>query len=544
MKLKGFFSLCMAGLALVATAQTHVEGEEYFKADQLENAKDLLLRSLNNPQTDKAVSDYYLGLISLEEGKKDEAVKYFTQGTQANPQYAYNFVGLGRVELLKGDAKAAETSFKTAEKLAKKDASLYVAIARAYDNADPVAYEKKIEDYLNKARKTNMENADIYIFEGDRLRSKKDWGGAAGKYDMAVGYDNKATAAYVKYANLFTQVNPQYAIDMLNRLLEVTPSSALGRRELANAYYNKKDYTNAAKAYGEYVKNPSHFKNDEDRYAFLLFYGQQFKPGYDYATKLLAENPDNFTALRYQFMNAAQLKDMKDQLLPMAENLYAVHKANKDKNKFAAIDYILISGELQDAKRPQEAVEVLKEAVTEMPDNANMFKQLAMAYIDVNDMPSAADAYEQFIAKSDEPGYNDYVQQAIFDFYAGVADQEADPAKANEYFTKAGEFADKAAAILPDNYKPVMIKGDIAKQTAPKDKASSAAQPLYEQAIVLLEGSADPSKYARDAKTLYNYLGNYYLDAKNVAKAKEYFNKYLQYDPDNADYRKFVEGLK
>lgn len=536
--------MCLAGMALAANAQTHVEGEEYYKADQLENAKDLLLRSLNNPQTDKSVTDYYLGLISLEENKKQDAQKYFSEGVQAKPDYAYNYVGLGRIALLNGDAKGAQTFFKDAEKHAKKDASLYIAIARAYDTADAVAYEKDINKYLEKARKTDMQNADIYVFEGDRLRAVKDWGGAAGKYDMAVGYDATATPAYVKYANLFTQVNPQYAIDMLNKLLEINPNSALGQRELANAYYNKKDYAKAASAYEKYVNNKSHFKNDEDRYAFLLFYGQRYKDGYDYASKLLKENPSNFTAQRYQFMNAAQLSDMKDQLLPMAESLYAAHKQNPAKNKFAAIDYTLISSELQDAKRSDEAIEVLKEAVAEMPDNANMHKQLAMAYIDVNNMSSAADAYKGYIAKSEEPGYNDYVQQAIFDFYAGIENQETDATKAAKYFEDAASYADKAGAILPDNYKPVMIKGDIAKQTAPKDKASSAAQPLYEQAIVLLEGSADPSKYARDAKTLYNYLGNYYLDQKNVGKAKEFFNKYLQYDPDNAEYRKFVEGLK
>ena len=42
---------------------------------------------------------------------------------------------------------------------------------------------------------------------------------------------------------------------------------------------------------------------------------------------------------------------------------------------------------------------------------------------------------------------------------------------------------------------------------------------------------------------MYNYLGNYYLDQKDVATAKKYFEKYLLLDPNNADYRKFVDGL-
>ena len=65
-----------------------------------------------------------------------------------------------------------------------------------------------------------------------------------------------------------------------------------------------------------------------------------------------------------------------------------------------------------------------------------------------------------------------------------------------------------------------------------------------QKAIDLLEASPNRDRYATDAKTMYNYMGNYYLDQKDVAKAKEYFVKYLQLDPNNEDYRKFVESLK
>lgn len=543
MKFKSLFTVCLAGAALCANAQTHVEGAEYYKADQLENAKDLLIRSLNNVSTDKAVSNYYLGRIALDEGKLKEAAEYFNKGISINDGYAYNYAGLGAIQLLNGDLKGAETYFKDAEKRSKKDPALEIAIARAYDLADPVKYEKQITKQVEKARKYNLEAPSIYIFEGDQAKEKKDWGGAAAKYEMAANYDNNATEAYVKYANLFTMVNPGYAINMLSNLLKVNPQSALGQRELANAYYNNKDYKNAAKQYASYVNNPSHFKKDEDRYAFLLFYGQDFQKGYDYATRLLKENPANFTARRYQFMNAAQIKEMEDQLLPMAESLYAAHKANPKENKFAAIDYTLIADEFDRAKRTDDAISVLKEGMKEQPDNASFDKQLAMVYVDANDITAAANAYEGYLSKLAEPGYNDYIQQATFSFYAGV-ENKADAVKMNSYFDQAKKYADKAAQILPDNYKPKKFYGDIAKQSADKANVEKAAAPYYEEALSLLEASADPSRYASDAKEMYNYMGNYYLDQKNTAKAKEYFTKYLNYDPNNTDYRKFVEGLK
>ena len=544
MKFKGIFTLCLAGAAaLAANAQTHQEGREYYKADQLENAKDLLTRSLSNPQTDKAVSNYYLGLIALGEKDNAAAAKYFEQGIAADADNPYNYVGQGRIQLLNGDAKAAETLFKQAEKLTKKDPGVEIAIARAYDAVDPVVYAKQITKAVDKARKYDLESPEIYLFEGDILKEKKDWGGAAAKYEMAANYDPNATAAYVKYANLFTQVNPDYAVKMLTNLLSVNPNSALGQRELANAYYNKKDYKKDAELYGQYVKNPSHFKSDEDRYSFLLFYGGDYKNGYDYATQLLAANPKNFTAQRYQFMNAAQIPEMQQQILPLAEALYAVHKANPSVNKMAPIDYTLIADELDRAKRIDEAIDVLNEAIKEMPENANFNKQLSMIYVDKGDLEAAANAYKGYIEKTEEPGYNDFVQQATFLYYAGVQTKN-DPAKFNQYLAEEEEVINKAAEAYPGYYKPNKMRGDIAKLKADKANAEKAAAPLYEKAIAEYETLEAPSNAAKnDAMDMYIYLGNYYYTLGDKAKAKTSFNKAIEIDPSNEELRKFADSL-
>lgn len=546
MKFKTLFVAAFAALAVSASAQTHKEGAEYYKADQLENAKELLNRNFNNAGTDKSIANYYLGQIALDEKKYDEAKKYFDAGVQANPDYAYNYIGLGGVALRKGDSKAAADYFKQGEKLLdKKDAAGQIAIARAYYDADPTANAKEIEKRLVNARKKDMKAPEIYIFEGDQKKDLKDWGGAAAKYEMAKSYDANATEAYVKYANLYTMVNPDYAVKMLQELLSVNPSSALGQRELANAYYNKKDYKNAASEYGKYVQNPNHFKQDEDRYAFLLFYSQDFQKGYDYATKLLSANPGNFTARRYQFMNAANIPSMADKLVPMAEELLAAHNANPSANKFAAIDFTLIADELTSAKRTDEAIAVLEEGMKELPEYANFNKQLAMTYVEQANLAKASDTFEGYLAKTEKPTYNDYIQQATFSLYAGAENKATDPAMAENYFKKAEDYAQKAHAELPDNYKPLKTMGDVAMyRAATDDEVKSAAFPSYVEAAALLEKASDTSRYANDAKNIYNYIGNYYLDHKDMAKAKEAFNKYLQYDPNNAEYRKFVDSLK
>lgn len=540
MKFKALSALLLAAASLPVFAQTHVEGVEYYKADQIKNARELLERNYNNAGTDKAIAEYYLGLISLTEGNKAEAKKHFEKGVEVNPMYGFNYIGLGELQLGAGNVKDAEKLFKQGEGLTKKDPAMEVAIARAYYNVDGVKYAQEIEKRLAKARKFNLNAPEIYIFEGDREADQKNWGPAGTQYEMAANYNPSATEAYVKYADLFTNVNPRYAINMLRQLLQNVPNSALGQRELAMAYYNNEDYKEAATEYGKYVKNPSHFKQDEDRYAFLLFYGGNFKEGYDFASQLLAQNPNHFTARRYQFMNAAQLPELADKMLPMAEALYAAHLSNPTVNTFAPIDFNLVSDEFNRNGKFDEAVKVLQEGIKEMPENANFNKQLALLFAGNDKMEQAATEFNNYLSKLEEAGYNDLVQGALLNYAAGIyATDEA--AKAN-FNNQAITDAQKASEILPDNYKPFKIQGDVAIQSAASDQKGSAGLAMYTKAAELIAGNE--AKYLSDAKAIYNYLGNYYLDQKNVPTAKGWFLKVVELDPSNDQYRQFVDGLK
>lgn len=532
MKLKKFLTLGLAGISFCAMAQTHLDGEEYYKADQFNNAYDLLLRSLNNPQTDKAVSDYYLGMIEIKGKNNQKAAEFFSQGVAANPNYAYNYVGQGLLKLMAGDKKAAESLFKEAQKHAKKDASLEVAIASAYNSVDPVKYEKEIAKQIEKARKYDLQNPDIYIYEGDILReeaynvgdqvkSNQIIGSAAAKYEMAKNYDSNSTPAYVKYANLFTDVKPSYAITMLNELLKNNPNSALGQRELARAYENNRDYKKAVEQYGKYVQNPSHFKSDESKYALLLFSDGQYQKGYDYATSLLAQDPSNFTAQRYQFMNAAQLDELKDQRLAMADKLYADHKSNPSKNQIAAIDYNLIAGEFQDAKRLDDAIAVMDEAMKELPEYAPFNKVLAGIYIDKEDYGKAADTYLGYFDKTKSPAYNDFIQEALYSYYGADQNIKSNPSLANKYLDMATDYANKAMQADPSQYKPYYILGEVAMlKSNPADAVSN-----YEKALSILD-TADKSRATNDMKRMYSSLQNYYAGKGDNAKATEYKNKY------------------
>lgn len=544
MRFKYLAAMLLASSSLTLFAQGYKDGVEYYKAERFNNAKELLERNLEAPGTDKAASYYYLGMIASRQNNQALALEDFNKGVAINPEYPYNYVGLGLLSLKKGDTKAAETQFKLAEKYAKKDASVEVAIARAYYNVNPNLYAKEVEKRMQKAYKKNGQNPDYFIFLGEQYYDQKDWGNANANFDQAIGFAPQVSEAYVRYADIISEVNPKSRIQTLMNLLAANPQSALGQRELALAHYDQKNYKAAADAYGKYVQNPNHFDRDEARYSLLLFSNGDFQKGYDYASQLLRQNPENFEALCYQFRNASQLESLKSQRLPLAEKILAAHKANPAKNELAQIDFNLIGAELLNDNRADEAIEVYREAIAQYPDAPYFQKQYALAFVDKEDYAQAAKLYQKYLEKIEKPSFNDLNQTAKLAYYGAVT-TENDENLTTSLLSDCIKYAQLAAQADPTQYSPYKTIGDAKIAQATDANKASVAVADYEKALQLLNALGEPTKYQNDGRAICIYLGNYALNGKNdKAKAIDYFKQALTFDPTNADIQSWLNKIK
>lgn len=290
MKFKLLISMLAAGtIAAGAQSQGYKDGIEYYKAGQYDNAKTILNRTIGDAATDKATAYYYLGQTELAKGDKDAAKKNFDLGVAADAECPYNYVGLGALELMAGNENAAKDNFKTAQKFGKKNHEITVDIARAYYNANPVTYAEEIEKYLAKAHKDSKnQEPSIYILEGDMAAAQQDWGGAAGKYEMAITFEKDNPEGYVKYAEAYFNVNPNFSIQKLEELLAQTPNSALAQRELAEKYFKGNHWKKASDLYGQYIQNPNHFPEDKARYSVLLYWGEDYGNSLKVAEEVLS----------------------------------------------------------------------------------------------------------------------------------------------------------------------------------------------------------------------------------------------------------------
>ena len=537
MKFK-LFAILLLGGALVSNAQGYKDGIEYFKVGKIDNAKELLDKNLNDPTTVKSEAYCYLGHIEAAKGNTAGAKEYYNKGVAADANNAFNYIALGALDLKAGNADAAEDQFKMAQKVDKKNAAVYAAIARAYYEADPVAYAKELGKNIEKARKTNKQDPAVYILEGDMKAAEKDYGGAAGQYELAFTFDPKNEEAYVKYANTYFHVNPQMATAKLEELLTKTPNSALAQRELAEKYYELDLGSQAAEQYGKYIQNPNHFKQDEIRYVQLLFFGGKYDQSFDLAKSIRAAMPagdkDHFYMCRMQLYNKVALEQWAEAEAFGAE-LFGL---NIPGTEYTAKDFVDYATALKNVGKTAESVAEYEKAVAYNPNNIDLIRDLVDVYEQNENYAKAAEYYQK-IVDSPECKANDlYLMSTKYFNVAATTQDEALKASSLE---GARKYAAMANEKVPGNYRIVQQQAKV------ENLAGNTAEAVkfYNATIAILDAKENAKVEYKDTYIgIYANLARIAFEADDKAGARDIYMKWLEVDPENAALREYVEKMK
>ncbi|MCM1309637.1 MAG: tetratricopeptide repeat protein [Bacteroides sp.] len=565
MKIKSLMLAMAAATAVFASAQHqgYKDGIDYYKADQLENAKEILTKTIDAPETDRAEALYYLGAIELREGNVDKAKQLFTEGTELDPKNGYNFVGLGAICLKNGDTKAADEEFKKAVK-AEKKAYIYTAIARAYYDADKVAYAKDYQKYLESARGRDKKDPSIYVLQGDIYRDEAlaagmDDGAAIGKaaseYEQAIHFSPNSPEAYVKYARVYKGINPEYAIQRLKDLNEIAPNSALAQRELANTYFDTGRWALAAKEYATYLENPNHFVEDEAHYTVLLYNDGRYDESVALAHKILAKEPNNVQAQRILFWDLEKMGDF-DGARKAAEDFI-----NTPGAPLNATDYSTYANILAEVGDYDAEIEARKKAIEVNPDKKDLLKDLSLAYQHAGSRANKAEdvegAHANYIKSAEtleqliETGeYNkDYKVQDVVDlgnrYYNVVLTSPADSTSTDRafYADKGIAALDRVIELVPDHVVPYRNRARLflAKNGNKSDQPTVDAYTLFLEKL-----DADPSnkeKRLEEYNEAYVRIASYYIAQKDYDNAKAWYTKMLELDPENQALKDYIDGL-
>ncbi|WP_229254338.1 tetratricopeptide repeat protein [Dyadobacter sp. NIV53] len=547
MKIK-FAAVVFSVFAVInAHAQTVQDGLALIHTERFNEAGNLFKKlAAGTPSAD---NQYYLGYYYIKTDKLDSAQAAFEKGIQLDEKSYLNQVGLGSIALSKGDKVKAKEYFDTAEKKNKKDAETLYRIGEAYTlfekNNDPAEAIRLLDEAVKKDK--NL--ADAYIAKGDALMLRNEGGAAVTAYEYAL----TAKPNYAVADNRIGQVylrgkNYNLALENYKKAIEADPNFAPAYKDLAELYFLAQKYKQAADNFDLFMqKSGSTDPELKLRAAQFAFTAD------DYAKSLQllqsVEGKINNPIIKRMYGWSYFKTNEADKAIASLNDFISVapDKVIGDDYKYLGRSYNLKATAEGKPYDSTGVVYILKGADmdTSKTDAANTYKEVATLYYGAKDFPKAAEAYKKGIAlDTAKASPNDYFYLGLSNFQQGTAIQPAGlpdsvalaQTRKNFFLTADSSFA-MVTVKTPEwpigYYWRASSLYNAYDRQENIDKGISA--PYYEKLAELAEKDADPSKLKGYLKLAYGYLAFYSQTTKNdPAKAKEYWEKLLKVDPENA----------
>jgi tetratricopeptide (TPR) repeat protein len=530
-------------------AQTVQDGLALIHTERFNEAGELFKKLASG--TPSADNQYYLGYYYLKTDSLDAAQKAFEKGVELDEKSYLNMVGLGTIALGKGDKAKAKELFDLAEKKNKKNAETLYRIGEAYTlfekNNDPAEAIR----LLDEAVKRDKNLADAYIAKGDALMLRNEGGPAATAYEYALTAKPNYAVAYNRIGQIYLRgKNYNLALENYKKAIEADPNFAPAYKDLAELYFLGQKYKQAAENFDLFMQKSgttdpeltlraAQFAFTADDYAKSLELLQSVEGKLDnpitkrmYGWSYFKTNEaDKAINSLNEFIQVAPEKVIGDdyKYLGRAYNLKATTEGKPYDS--TGVIYIMKGADLD----------------TNKAEAAATFKEVAMLYYGAKDYDNAIMAFEKGMPL-------DTAAKSIINdnYYLGLS-----------YFQKAtrtiAEGADSASIAMEKRalnmkadsiFEVVTIKSpewpyayywrgvslyNAYDRQENIDKGISA--PHYAKFAELAEkDTEDQSKYKGFYKVVYPYLAFYsQTTLKDEAKSKEYWNKLLTVDPDNAN---------
>ncbi len=210
-----------------------------------------------------ALASYELGAALGQQGKHDEAEKYFSMTLKIDPNFVEAYYNRGIVYYYKGEHDRAIDDFNQAIKLNPNLADAYNNRGAAYGGKGE--HDRAIDDF-NQAIKLNPNYAKAYYNRGTVY-------GGKGEHDRAVDDYNHALKLNPNYAEAYYNRGTVYggkgeydrAIDDFNHALKLNPNHAKAMVNMGFAYLGKNDVKNAQKWFNEALERKDQLPDKGER---------------------------------------------------------------------------------------------------------------------------------------------------------------------------------------------------------------------------------------------------------------------------------------
>ncbi len=569
---KLFLSLLVAGAVATGTAQAQSlkDAKAAIQAEQYDKAK-AMLQNLVQKKAKDGENYFYLGQIHLINDKVDSAQIVFQEGVTNAPKEKLNTVGLGIVDLEKGNVSAAETKFSEASQgIGKKEYEIPYFIGRAYIDAPKPDYKKAVE-YLTKAKEMNAKDALIPTALGDAYAGLRESSPAFVAYRDALAIDDKLLAPKIGQAIISRRAQAyDVVLEQLTTLAGENPEYGPIYRELAETYYlssikapedqYREINQKAVENYKKYLSLTGDASIDAKvRYADFLVYSGNYDELKTVAQEL--STVEGVDAKVYRYLGYISFLQDKD--YPKSLEYMTTLFSKVDTARLIGRDYLyaglanLVAG---DAAKGAELLKVAETKQTEDENYDEEISETAFEYFKNGENEIAAKIF-RIPASNDSSDYffdsNFYLGQIEYGIGSKLVTvpegteltPEEVTAKMNEArphleaaVKSLGTVAASTKKEVVDKYKipALYYKGltELALDNVMYDPEN--AKGLFVDSFTqLLSAITASGKAEEEANKTYaadanNYIGYFAYLKGDTAKAKQHFGETLKLKPDDA----------
>lgn len=539
-------SLSVSAVAVLALtfhtlAQTVQDGLRNLDAERYNAAGTIFNQLVTSAPT--AENYFYQGYyyLNLPEPDLEKAKEAFTKGvaTEKKPD-PLNRVGLGAVKLLSGDKAGAKADFDLIKKDTKnKNPEVLFRIGEAYANSEDPKLNDPAEAVLNIQAGLDVlkvkNNPDYYIALAKAFLLKNDGGSSMTALENALNMGQKAAVIRTLMGRVWFQgKNYPRAQQELTESIKADPEHAPAYYYLSSIFQVFGKYDLAAKNAKLYLEKSEPSDAAKLRYVKLAFTVKDYAG----ATKVLNEIFDKIKdPVKYRLRGYTQVE--QGECVEGVKNIQEFLK-QAPQDRHLPLDYgqigrgyICIKDDANKAMNDSIGITYMEKAMQLGDTTTNYTNDIVNVYKTAKRWDKLAATYEKSIAKEGAKADG-------ADFY-----NLADAYMRSKDYVKADSALSKTIILYKDTWLvPYIIKARAKQYANPNDSTFSAA-PIYEKYVSLVpEADKVKDNTKRYLAEAYGYLGiKALLLDKDSAKAKEYMNLVLTYDPTNQQAQKVLDSI-
>jgi tetratricopeptide (TPR) repeat protein len=594
-----FLAVLITGFSFNIKAQDLTSAVLLTKSEQYDKAQamyqQLIQKEPANPKNyfflgENYLLDYFADTISNSLTVATKAAKdIYQKGVEANPNDPLNYIGLAKVAFYQDDNKTAADMRTKARSLLLPYKNIKKIVPAAPDYAFALAKiaESYIKDgkvdtalalpHIREAIKIDNKNADVYLIAGDIYILMNDGSKAIYFYNQAQFADPQSPTANMKIGNIYVKAHAlQQAIPYYEEAIQLNANYAPAYRELGQLYLLAQRYDQSKEYFKKYLDLTQGNIPAKTRYVNALFYAKDYDgviknveeifkvdKSRTYMNRIAGYScyektpPDYNKALAYMetlfktvsadrilwkdYLYMARILVKKNQNFPKLDddlnNL--VQQLEKEKNKLSTA-----STAADKAKFKASVADLTSKVATQQDTVKKSNAQIDRAFTEYNKLLALRPGDKAVLGEM-ASNYN------FFRRYDGVAktlSKLLDPSKDNTdelfrigraYYNaekyKTADSVFTSITVKTPSYIPAYLWIANTYSKMDPDFKMGLAKPKFEKVIEVAK--TDSVKNAPAMMDAFGYLSYYHMLNGNFNKSKEYYNRMVNLDPNNKEYK-------